>query len=329
MEDTAILRIDNLRTYFDTLEGTVRSVDGVSYAVHAGQTLGVVGESGCGKSVTALSVLRLIAQPPGRYAGGRILFRGQDLLTFTERQMRAIRGDRISMVFQEPMSSLNPVMTVGRQIAETVQLHQKKSRREAHEWAVEMLRQVQIAEPQRRAAEYPFQMSGGMRQRAMIALALACHPDILIADEPTTALDVTIQAQVLELLKEMQQHLGMAMVLITHDLGVVAENCDRVVVMYAGRKVEEAPVARLFAQPLHPYTRALMASMPLMNTGTRRLPEIPGMVPPPHLQPPGCSFAPRCALARERCRRESPEFETDESGHGVACFEARASGAPG
>jgi peptide/nickel transport system ATP-binding protein len=318
-----VLRIDELRTYFDTLDGTVRSVDGVSYEVHAGQTLGVVGESGCGKSVTALSVLRLIPQPPGRFAGGRILFRGQDLLTLSEREMRAIRGDRISMVFQEPMSSLHPVMTIGHQIAETVQLHQKKSKREAMAWAVEMLRQVQIPEPERRAAEYPFQMSGGMRQRAMIALALACHPDVLIADEPTTALDVTIQAQVLELLKSLQQRLGMAMVLITHDLGVVAENCDRVVVMYAGRKVEEASVDQLFAQPLHPYTRALMASMPLMNTTARRLPEILGMVPPPTALSAGCAFAPRCAQATERCLLERPEFEADTQGHGVACFEVR------
>jgi peptide/nickel transport system ATP-binding protein len=318
-----LLRVDNLRTYFDTLDGTVRSVDGVSYEVHAGQTLGVVGESGCGKSVTALSILRLIPQPPGRYAGGRILFRDQDLLALSEREMRAIRGDRISMVFQEPMSSLNPVMTAGRQIAEVVQLHQKKSRRESMEWAIEMLAQVQIPEPARRAQEYPFQMSGGMRQRVMIALALACRPDVLIADEPTTALDVTIQAQVLDLLQDLQQRLGMAMVLITHDLGVVAEHCDRVVVMYAGRKVEEAPVQRLFEQPLHPYTKALMAAMPLMDASVRRLPEIAGMLPPPYQQQVGCAFAPRCAQATARCRNEQPAFETDADGHGVACFLAR------
>ena len=318
-----LLRVDNLRTYFDTLDGTVRSVDGVSYEVHAGQTLGVVGESGCGKSVTALSILRLIPQPPGRYAGGRILFRDRDLLALSERDMRAIRGDRISMVFQEPMSSLNPVMSVGRQIAEVVQLHQKKSRRESMEWAIEMLAQVQIPEPTRRVREYPFQMSGGMRQRVMIALALACRPDVLIADEPTTALDVTIQAQVLDLLQDLQQRLGMAMVLITHDLGVVAQHCDRVVVMYAGRKVEEAPVQRLFDQPLHPYTRALMASMPLMDTSVRRLPEIAGMLPPPYQQQVGCAFAPRCPSAAARCRNEQPAFETDDDGHGVACFFAR------
>jgi peptide/nickel transport system ATP-binding protein len=323
-----LLRVENLRTYFDTLDGTVRSVDGVSYDVQAGQTLGVVGESGCGKSVTALSILRLIPQPPGRYAGGRILFRGQDLLALSERDMRAVRGDRISMVFQEPMSSLNPVMTVGRQIAEVVQLHQGKSRRESMDWAVEMLRQVQMPEPQRRAREYPFQMSGGMRQRVMIALALACRPDVLIADEPTTALDVTVQAQVLDLLRDLQQRLGMAMVLITHDLGVVAEHCDRVVVMYAGRKVEEAPVQRLFERPLHPYTRALMASMPLMDTTLRRLPEIAGMLPPPYQLPTGCAFAPRCAQAQQRCRNEVPAFETDAQGHGVACFFAGSGAAP-
>ncbi len=326
MDTTPLLRVDNLRTYFDTMDGTVRSVDGVSYDVLAGQTLGVVGESGCGKSVTALSIMRLVPQPPGRYAGGRVLFHGQDLLALTEPEMRAIRGDRISMVFQEPMTSLNPVMTVGRQIAEVVQLHQGKPRREAMDWAVEMLSQVQIPEPQRRAREYPFQMSGGMRQRVMIALALACRPDVLIADEPTTALDVTIQAQVLELLQDLQQRLGMAMVLITHDLGVVAEHCDRVVVMYAGRKVEEATVERLFERPLHPYTRALMASMPLMDANVRRLPEIPGMVPPPYQLPVGCAFAPRCSHAVARCRVETPVFETDADDHGVACFVARNSG---
>ncbi len=326
--DLPLLRVENLRTYFDTLDGTVRSVDGVSYDVQAGQTLGVVGESGCGKSVTALSILRLIPHPPGRYAGGRILFRGQDLLALSERDMRAVRGDRIAMVFQEPMSSLNPVMTVGRQIAEVVQLHQGKTRRESMDWAVEMLRQVQMPEPQRRAREYPFQMSGGMRQRVMIALALACRPDVLIADEPTTALDVTVQAQVLDLLQDLQQRLGMAMVLITHDLGVVAEHCDRVVVMYAGRKVEEAPVQRLFERPRHPYTRALMASMPLMDTKLRRLPEIAGMLPPPCQLQSGCAFAPRCAQAQPHCRNEAPAFETDAEGHGVACFFAGSGAAP-
>jgi peptide/nickel transport system ATP-binding protein len=318
----ALLEVDNLSTYFETLAGTVRSVDGVSYRVEAGQTLGVVGESGCGKSVTALSIMRLLPSPPARFAGGAVRYRGTNLLDLSEKQMRAIRGNRISMIFQEPMTSLNPVLTVGRQIAETVTLHQKVGRREAMARATEMLRLVQIAEPERRVNEYPHQLSGGMRQRVMIALALSCNPEVLIADEPTTALDVTIQAQILELLRSLQQKLGMGIVMITHDLGVVAECCQRVVVMYAGRKVEEAAVADLFDRPLHPYTRALMGSMPSMNTA-ERLAEIPGMVPSPIDARVGCSFAPRCAYATERCRREAPALrEYEGSDHVVACFEA-------
>jgi peptide/nickel transport system ATP-binding protein len=315
-----LLEVDGLRTYFDTLAGTVRSVDGVSYTVHAGQTLGVVGESGCGKSVTALSIMRLVPRPPGRFAGGAVRYRGTDLLTLPEAQMREIRGNRISMIFQEPMTSLNPVLTVGRQIAETVQLHQKVGRAQAMERAVEMLRVVQIPEPERRANEYPHQLSGGMRQRVMIALALACNPELLIADEPTTALDVTIQAQILDLLKRLQKELGMGVVMITHDLGVVAESCDRVVVMYAGRKVEEADVVDLFDRPLHPYTRALMRSMPAMNTTSRRLAEIPGMVPAPHELGRGCAFAARCPHANARCRAETPALTAQGDGHVVACF---------
>jgi peptide/nickel transport system ATP-binding protein len=315
-----LLEIDGLRTYFDTLAGTVRSVDGVSYTVQAGQTLGVVGESGCGKSVTALSILQLIPRPPGRFAGGAVRYRGIDLLKLSEAQMREIRGNRISMIFQEPMTSLNPVLTVGRQIAETVQLHQKVGRAQALERAVEMLRVVQIPEPERRANEYPHQLSGGMRQRVMIALALACNPELLIADEPTTALDVTIQAQILDLLKRLQKELGMGVVMITHDLGVVAESCDRVVVMYAGRKVEEADVVDLFDRPLHPYTRALMLSMPAMNTSSRRLAEIPGMVPAPHELGRGCAFAARCPYANERCRSETPGLTEQGERHVVACF---------
>jgi peptide/nickel transport system ATP-binding protein len=320
--DTAapLLEVDDLRTYFDTLSGTVRSVDGISYTVHAGQTLGVVGESGCGKSVTALSIMRLIPRPPGRFAGGAVRYRGTDLLRLPEREMREIRGNRISMIFQEPMTSLNPVLTVGRQIAETVQLHQHANARQALERAVEMLRVVQIPEPQRRVAEYPHQLSGGMRQRVMIALALACNPELLIADEPTTALDVTIQAQILELLKYLQKELGMGVVMITHDLGVVAESCDRVVVMYAGRKVEEADVLDLFDRPLHPYTRALMLSMPAMNTKSARLAEIPGMVPAPHELGVGCAFAARCPHASARCRAETPRLTEHGDGHVVACF---------
>jgi peptide/nickel transport system ATP-binding protein len=318
--DAPLLEVDNLRTYFDTLTGTVRSVDGLSYTVHAGQTLGVVGESGCGKSVTALSIMRLIPMPPGRFAGGAVRYRGADLLKLSERQMREIRGNRISMIFQEPMTSLNPVLTVGRQIAETVRVHRQVGRAEAIARAVEMLRVVQIPEPQRRAGEYPHQLSGGMRQRVMIALALACDPELLIADEPTTALDVTIQAQILDLLKHLQKELGMGVVLITHDLGVVAESCDRVVVMYAGRKVEEAPVLQLFDHPLHPYTRALMLSMPSMNTHSRRLAEIPGMVPAPHELGRGCAFAARCLYAQARCRSETPALTQQGEGHVVACF---------
>jgi peptide/nickel transport system ATP-binding protein len=315
-----LLELDGLRTYFDTLTGTVRSVDGVSYTVNAGETLGVVGESGCGKSVTALSIMRLVPRPPGRFAGGAVRYRGTDLLQLSEAQMREIRGNRISMIFQEPMTSLNPVLTVGRQIAETVQLHQKVSRAQALERAVEMLRVVQIPEPERRAGEYPHQLSGGMRQRVMIALALACNPELLIADEPTTALDVTIQAQILDLLKRLQKEFGMGVVMITHDLGVVAESCDRVVVMYAGRKVEEADVIDLFDRPLHPYTRALMLSMPAMNTHTKRLAEIPGMVPAPHELGRGCAFAARCPYANDRCRTQIPGLTQHGEGHVVACF---------
>jgi peptide/nickel transport system ATP-binding protein len=317
-----LLEVDNLHTHFDTVAGTVRAVDGVSWRLDAGETLGIVGESGCGKSVSALSILRLVPTPPARH-GGHVRLRGADLLRLDERGMRAIRGNRISMIFQEPMTSLNPVLSIGRQIAETVAVHGQASGRAARERAVEMLRLVQIAEPERRVDEYPHQLSGGMRQRVMIALALACGPEVLIADEPTTALDVTIQAQILALLADLQRRLGMGVVLITHDLGVVAESCDRVVVMYAGRKVEEAATIDLFDRPLHPYTRALMASMPSMNAAAARLAEIPGMVPAPRDLGRGCAFAPRCAFATERCRSEVPPLDDHGGGHLVACFEAR------
>ena len=317
----ALLEVDDLRTHFDTLNGTVRSVDGVSFTLQAGETLGVVGESGCGKSVTALSVLRLVPTPPVRHSG-EVRYRGSNLLALSEKAMRQIRGNRISMIFQEPMTSLNPVMTVGRQIAESVQLHQKVGRKAAMAHAVEMLRLVQIPEPERRAGEYPHQLSGGMRQRVMIALALACKPEVLIADEPTTALDVTIQAQIIDLLKRLQREMGMGVIMITHDLGVVAESCDRVVVMYAGRKVEEATVGALFERPLHPYTRALMASMPALNTRSRRLAEIPGLVPAPHELGQGCAFAQRCEHAMPRCRAEMPALDNHapQGVHLVACF---------
>jgi len=316
-----LLEVDALRVDFATLAGTVRAVDGVSWRLTSAGTLGLVGESGCGKSVTALSILRLLAVPPARI-GGAVRFRGDDLLKRSEREMRRIRGDRISMIFQEPMTSLNPVLTIGRQIAETIVLHQKVGRREALERAVESLRLVQIAEPERRVGEYPHQLSGGMRQRVMIAIALACDPKVLIADEPTTALDVTIQAGILDLLRDVRERLGTAIILITHDLGVVADVADRVVVMYAGRKVEEAPVRELFAHPQHPYTVGLLAAIPqpVEGAGRRRLQEIPGIVPSLPEPPPQCTFAPRCPRADERSRSEEPPLRPVRPDHLVACF---------
>ncbi len=268
-----VLEIDALQTHFFTPDGVVRAVDGVSYSVRAGETLGVVGESGCGKSVTALSILRLVADPPGRIVDGAIRFLGKNLLELSEPEMEAIRGNDISMIFQEPMTSLNPLFTVGRQIAEAISLHQGLSKRDAMGKAIDMLRHVHIPEPERRAHDYPHQMSGGMRQRVMIAMALSCNPQVLIADEPTTALDVTIQAQILELMTELQQRIGAAIVLITHDMGVVAEYADRVVVMYAGRKVEEAPVDELFDHPAHPYTKGLLGAIPTLDDAARADPK--------------------------------------------------------
>ncbi|MCY3982172.1 MAG: ABC transporter ATP-binding protein [Alphaproteobacteria bacterium] len=326
MSSGAILEIDNLKTHFHTRDGIVRAVDGVSIGVDRGETLSIVGESGCGKSVTAMSVLRLLPIPPAKIEAGRILFDGEDLLQATEERMREIRGNRISMIFQEPMTSLNPVMPAGRQIAESLELHQGLSRRAAAERAVEMLDLVQIPEPRRRAGEYPHQLSGGMRQRVMIAMALACNPSLLIADEPTTALDVTIQAQILDLMLQLKEQIGAAIVFITHDLGVVAETAQRVVVMYAGRKVEEASVADLFARPLHPYTLGLMGSIPKLAaralSGRRgRLAEIPGVVPSLMQEMPGCTFAPRCPFVQERCRIEAPGLETRDGGRLAACWE--------
>jgi len=322
-----ILQIEDLRTHFFTAIGTVRAVDGVSYSLKPGETLGVVGESGCGKSVTALSVLRLIANPPGRIVGGSIRFDGRNLLELGEAEMEKIRGNDISMIFQEPMTSLNPLFTVGWQISEAIALHQGLSRRAAWDRAVDMLRRVQIPEPQKRAHAYPHQMSGGMRQRVMIAMALSCNPKVLIADEPTTALDVTIQAQILDLMRELQETLGTAIVLITHDMGVVAENADRVVVMYAGRKVEEAPAAELFDAPGHPYTKGLLGSIPHLDAAARnnrrsRLNEIKGMVPSLFNLPDGCSFAARCALASDQCRSAVPPLEERSPGHAIACWHA-------
>jgi len=319
-----LLEVAGLKTWFFTRDGIVRAVDGVSFHVTPGETLAVVGESGCGKSVTALSVLRLIPSPPGRIVSGTIRFAGRDLLGLSEAEMRQVRGNEISMIFQEPMTSLNPVLTIGRQIAETLTLHQGLSRNRALAKAVDMLRLVHIPEPERRAAEYPHQLSGGMRQRVMIAMALACNPKLLIADEPTTALDVTIQAQILDLMRELKQKIDAAIVLITHDLGVVAEMAQRVVVMYAGRKAEEAPVGPLFQRPLHPYTKGLLNSVPRLGAtlAGERVPlaEIPGTVPSLREVIPGCPFEARCSFASDQCRREMPQFEEKEPGHFAACF---------
>jgi len=321
-----VLEVKNLQTVFFTNSGLFRAVDNLSFNVRRGETLAIVGESGCGKSVSALSIMRLVPNPPGRIVGGEVRLEGTDLLSLDDEQMRDIRGNRISMIFQEPMTSLNPVMRIGDQIAEAVRLHQPLSARQAWAQAIEMLRLVRIPEPTRRAHEYPHQLSGGMRQRAMIAMALACRPALLIADEPTTALDVTIQAQILKLILDLQQELGTGLILITHDLGVVAQTAQRVIVMYAGRKVEEADVDSLFAAPRHPYTRGLMASIPTLPfpgaKPSARLAEIPGTVPSLVRLPPGCAFAPRCPLATERCRAEYPPLENFGGNHWAACWRA-------
>jgi len=320
-----LLEVEDLKTHFFTRDGVVRAVDGVSFTIEPGETLALVGESGCGKSVTSLSILRLIASPPGRIVSGAIRFDGRDLLALSEPDMRKVRGNDISMIFQEPMTSLNPVLTVGSQIAEALVLHRGLARNAAAARAVEMLRLVNISEAARRATEYPHQMSGGMRQRVMIAMALACDPKLLIADEPTTALDVTIQAQILDLMLALKEKTGAAILLITHDLGVVAEMAQRVVVMYAGRKVEEAPVGELFARPRHPYTRGLLKSVPRLGSAKsarQPLAEIPGMVPSLREPMIGCAFAMRCAHATERCRAEAPLLETKSDRHVVACWEA-------
>ncbi len=318
-----VLSVRDLKTHFFTDDGVVRAVDGVSFEVFPGETLGIVGESGCGKSVTALSILRLIPSPPGRIVGGQILYRGKNLLDLGESAMRGIRGNEISMVFQEPMTSLNPVYTCGEQIMEAVRLHQKVSRREARERAIEMLRLVGIPLPEQRVGEYPHQLSGGMRQRVMIGMALSCNPSVLIADEPTTALDVTIQAQILELLHDLQERLGMAILLITHDLGVVAEVCDRVAVMYGGRVVEYADVGSLFHETIHPYTGGLLTSIPHLGQERERLRVIPGVVPNPIDFPPGCTFHPRCHLAVEECRRTEPQLLPARPNHPVRCLRAQ------
>jgi len=315
-----LIQVKDLRTSFFTPEGEVKAVDGVSYEIAEGRTLGLVGESGCGKSVTALSIMRLV-QPPGKIVGGAILYRGSDLLKLDNESMRKIRGNEISMIFQEPMTSLNPVFTVGDQIGEAVRLHQKVGRREARGKTIEMLRLVRIADPESRVDSYPHQLSGGMRQRVMIAMALSCNPSLLIADEPTTALDVTIQAQILELIGELKQKLGMALLLITHDLGVVAERADEVAIMYGGIIVERASARDIFRRPLHPYTVGLLNSLPgASGHKKKRLAAIPGVVPSPLDLPSGCRFRDRCPRAREICAGVQPPLAELEPGHWAACY---------
>ncbi len=318
-----LLRVKNLQTSFFTPEGEVRAIDGVSFEIGESKTLGLVGESGCGKSVTSLSIMRLIPNPPGKIVGGEIEYRGRDLLELSSEEMRKIRGNEISMIFQEPMTSLNPVFTVGNQIGEAIRLHQGLGKKETRDKTVEMLRLVKIADPESRVDSYPHQLSGGMRQRVMIAMALSCNPSLLIADEPTTALDVTIQAQILELMKELQDKIGMALLLITHDLGVVAEQADDVAIMYAGKIAERASARKIFARPLHPYTIGLLNSLP--GTGAKkkkRLEAIPGVVPSPLNLPGGCRFRDRCPNAQDMCAAQEPQLVEKEAGHWVACHYA-------
>jgi oligopeptide/dipeptide ABC transporter ATP-binding protein len=330
-QNNTLLSVRNLRTEFKTEDGVVRAVDDVSWSVGRGETVALVGESGCGKSVTALSIMRLIAQPPGRIAAGKILFEDDDLLTLSEPEMRKVRGNRIAMIFQEPMSSLNPVYTVGDQIIEAVELHQNLKGVQARNRAIEMLKLVGIPAPEQRVDEYPHQLSGGMRQRVMIAMALSCNPGLLIADEPTTALDVTIQAQILDLLRRLQADHGMSILMITHDLGVVAEIAHKVCVMYASKIVEMAGVHELFANPLHPYTQGLFRSIPRLSHAKERLDVIPGNVPNPLDFPTGCKFHPRCGEGRDdaQCQRDEPHLQEVRPGHWVSCWKAPGYGAKG
>ncbi len=322
--DAHLLEVRDLRTYFYTYEGVARAVDGASFYLDKGEALGIVGESGCGKSVTASSIMRIVPQPPGKIVGGTILYQGQDLTQMTQKQMRRIRGRRIAMIFQEPMTSLNPVFTIGDQIAEMFILHKQMNKRSALEAAVEMLDRVQIPAPHRRVTEYPHQLSGGMRQRAMIAMALACDPELLIADEPTTALDVTVQAQILDLMNQLKDNFGTAIQMITHDLGVIAEMADRIVVMYAGRVVEEAETVELFQHTLHPYTKGLLGSIPMLGSRTageqRKLNEIKGMVPSLYDLPDGCKFRERCPEAMQICGEQEPELSAINANHAVRCW---------
>ncbi|WP_107840168.1 ABC transporter ATP-binding protein [Metasolibacillus meyeri] len=321
MEQQKVLEVKNLKTHFFTKEGVSKAVDGVSFYLNKGETIGVVGESGCGKSMTSLSILNLIPSPPGKIVDGEILLHGQNIVGLPQEELRKIRGKKISMIFQEPMTSLNPVLTVGEQIAETIRLHEKLPRRQAWDKAVEMLRIVGIPSPEKRAKQEPYQLSGGMRQRVMIAMSLACSPDVLIADEPTTALDVTIQAQILEILKDLQQKMGMSIIFITHDLGVVSEMCDKVAVMYAGQVIEEGATGELFEQPLHPYTRGLIDSLPKLYEEQDELQTIEGSVPSPYKYPVGCRYADRCPFARELCREAQPELIEMAEGRKVRCYQ--------
>ncbi len=316
-----LLEVKDLKTYFYTDAGVVKAVDGVSYDLNEGETLGLVGESGCGKSVSALSILRLIAHPPGKIVGGEIHFEGRDLLKISEEEIRDIRGNKIAMIFQEPMTSLNPVLTIGLQIGEALELHRKMNKREAREESIRLLKMVGIPDPERRIDDYPHQFSGGMRQRVMIAMALSCNPKLLIADEPTTAVDVTIQAQLLEVIKELTSRLGTAVILITHNLGVVARHVNRMAVMYAGRIVEQGPAREVYAHPQHPYTIGLLASVPRLDKPRKeRLVPIEGQPPNLIALPPGCSFMPRCSYRMERCSKERPELRPVGDSHLSACW---------
>lgn len=321
-----ILQVKNLKTYFYTSEGVAKAVDGISYVVHQGETLGLVGESGCGKTVSALSILRLIQEPPGKIVDGEIIFEEKDLIKLSPEEIRRIRGNKISMIFQEPMTALNPVFTIGDQISEVYKVHKGMGRKESLERAVEMLKVVGIPAPKKTAYQYPHQLSGGMRQRAMIAMALACNPKILIADEPTTALDVTIQAQILDLMIKLKEEFGSAVILITHDLGIIADTAKNVVILYAGKVVETADVKTIFSNPLHPYTQGLLRSVPRVDKAAenhkvkRRLQEIPGIVPSLYNLPKGCYFHPRCPKAMDICREKEPEMKTAGDGHSASCW---------
>lgn len=325
-EEMPLLSVKGLKTHFFTSQGTARAVDGVSFDVKDGETLGIVGESGCGKSVTGLSILRLVPTPPGKIMEGIVLFEGEDLLQCSEDQMSKIRGNQISMIFQEPMTSLNPVFSIGFQLSEMFRLHMGLGKKEAFDRCVEMLRMVHLPSPEKRVHEYPHELSGGMRQRVMIAMALCCNPILVIADEPSTALDVTIQAQILELMEELQEKLGMAVILITHDLGIVANTVERIVVMYAGKIVEEGDVYSIFEEPLHPYTQGLLRAVPRIDhtsdAPVERLYEIKGVVPSLYRLPEGCNFYPRCEKREDACRKKEPEMVEVIAGHRARCWKA-------